>query len=323
MDKLLDSIYYNTASPAAYAGINAVYREAKKRMPKITQKDVEDYLQRQHAYTLHKPVYRKFPRNKVVAIGIDSHWQADLCDMQKLAKYNEGYKYILTCVDVFSKYAWARPIKDKKPESVSNAFQSILKEGRRPWWLFTDRGKEFIGAPFQNLMTKKYITHYIATSPDVKCPNVERLNRTLKTRLWKYFTQRKTYRYLNVLQTVMQSINSSHSQPIQCRPIDVNKQNEAEIRRRLYGSSSRVKGKKPSFPFNVGDPVRITREKGKFEKGYLPNFTQEVFTVSKCLGRKPPVFKIKDSKNEELEGIFYKQELVKAIPDTQRPKRYR
>jgi hypothetical protein len=241
--------------------------------------------------------------------------------MQKLAKYNEGYKYILTCVDVFSKHVWGRPIKDKKPETVRDAFQSILKEGRRPWWLFTDRGKEFIGKPFQDLMIKKFITHYVATSPDVKAPNVERFNRTLKTRLWKYFTQRKSYRYLNVLQTLIQSINSSYSQPIGCRPIDVNKNNEAKIRRRLYGSS--VQGKQQKFKFSVGDPVRITREKGKFEKGYLPNFTSEVFTIDKCLARNPPVYKIKDSNGEEVEGIFYNQELVKAVPDTQRPKRYR
>ena len=194
MDKLLDSIYYNTASPACYGGIDAVFREAKIDAPGIRRKDVKEYLERQNTYTLHKPLQRKFRRNKIVAIGIDSHWQADLCDMQKLAKYNEGYKFILTCIDVFSKYGWAQPVKDKTPEKVKDAFLKILKQGRKPWWLFTDRGKEFLGKPFQDLMEKKMIIHYVASSfPDVKCPNVERYNRTLKTRLWKYFTQRKTF----------------------------------------------------------------------------------------------------------------------------------
>ncbi len=322
MDKLLDSIYYNTSSPACYAGINAVLREAKKYKPLIKRKDVEEYLQKQHAYTLHKPIRRKFPRRKVVAICIDSHWQADLCDMQKLAKHNEGYRYILTCVDVFSKFVWGIPMKNKTPEAAKTAFMQILKQGRKPWWLYTDRGKEFTGKPFQDLMEKKYIIHYVATSfPDVKCPNVERFNRTLKTRLWKYFTQRKTFRYINVLQTIISAINHSLSQPLGCRPVDVTRENEAEIRERLYGKPLT---KKMTFKFNIGDPVRITKEKGKFEKGYLPNFTQEIFTISKRLHKNPPAYRIKDQQGEEIEGLFYTQELVKAVTEPGgRPKRYR
>ena len=177
MDKLLDSIYYNTASPACYAGVDAVFREAKIDNPDIRRRDVIEYLQRQRTYTLHKPIRRKFPRNKIVAVGVDTHWQADLCDMQKLSKYNDGYNYILTCVDVFSKFKWGEPIKNKKPDTVRDAFIKILKRGRKPWYLYTDRGTEFLGKAFQNLMLKKNIIHYVAASfPDVKCPNVERFN---------------------------------------------------------------------------------------------------------------------------------------------------
>ncbi len=319
MDTLLDSIYYNTASPACYAGIDAVYREAKIDYPKIRRKDVVEYLHRQHSYTIHKPIRRKFRRNKVIAVGIDSHWQIDLCDMQKLSKYNEGYNYLMTCCDVFSKFAWAEPIKDKKPESTKNAFLKILKTGRKCWYLYSDKGQEFLGKPFQDLMVKKGIIHYVANS-DKKCPNVERFNRTLKTRLWKYFTQRKTFRYINILQTMMDSINHSYSQPIQCAPVDVNMQNENIIRKRLYGKLSY---KKPKFKFAIGDPVRISKEKHVFEKGYLPNFTQEIFVVKKCLPRDPPVYKIFDQNGQEIEGVFYAQDLVKAVKDTQRPKRYR
>ncbi len=324
MNKLLDSIYYNTSSPACYAGIGAVLREAKKYNPAIKKENVEKYLEKQHTYTLHKPIRRKFPRNKVVAVCIDSNWQADLCDMQKLAKYNEGYRYILTCVDVFSKFAWGIPMKNKTPEVTKTAFLQILKGGRKPWWLYTDRGKEFIGKPFQDLMEKKYIIHYVATSfPDVKCPNVERFNRTLKTRLWKYFTQRKTFRYINVLQTIISSINNSYSQPIGCRPVDVTRENENEIRDRLYGKLKLKK--KPTFKYNIGDPVRIAKEKGKFQKGYLPNFTKEIFTIFKRLPKDPPAYRIKDEHGEEIEGIFYSPELVKAVddPTDKRVKRYR
>ena len=324
MDKLLDSIYYNTSSPACFAGINAVYREAKKHDPNLQREAVKEYLERQHAYTSHKPIRKKFKRNKIVAYCIDSHWQADLCDMQKLAKYNEGYRYILTCVDVLSKFAWGIPIKDKKPATTRDAFMKILKGGRKPWWLFTDSGNEFLGKPFQELMLTKKIVHYVATTfPQVKCPNVERFNRTLKTRLWKYFTQRNTYRYINILQTLIDSINHSYSQPIGCRPVDVTRDNEGEIYQRLYGNQASNMERKKKQRFQVGDLVRIVREKGKFEKGYEPNFTKEVFTVVECLLRDPPVYRIRDKNGEVLQGLFYNEELVRANPDTARPKRYR
>ncbi len=185
MDKFLDSVYYDISSPACYAGINAVYREAKKRNKRIKLKDVQDYLHRQYTYTLHKPVRRKFTRNKMKAIGVDTNWQADLADMQRLAKYNDGYKYLLTCYDVFSKFGWAEPIKDKKGTTVAAAFQRIIKKGRKPWWLLTDKGKECTSKEFQDLMVKKFIIHYTTQSPDIKAANAERYNRTLRTRLWK------------------------------------------------------------------------------------------------------------------------------------------
>ena len=294
MNKLLDAVYYNTSSPACFAGVNAVYREARKRNPEIKLETVKDYLERQHAYTTHKPIRKNFRRNKIVAYCIDSHWQADLCDMQKLATYNEGYRYILTCIDVFSKFAWGIPIKDKKPTSTRDAFMKILKGGRKPWWLLTDSGNEFLGKPFQDLMLKKMIVHYVATSfPQVKCPNVERFNRTLKTRLWKYFAQRSTYRYINILQTMISSINHSYSEPIRCRPVDVTMSNEKEIRKRLYGTRESLDQRRKKLKFKVGDEVRIVREKKQFEKGYESNFTTEIFTIVECLLRDPPVYRVR------------------------------
>ena len=103
--------------------------------------------------------------------------------------------------------------------------------------------------------------------------------------------------------------------------MEVTKENEKIIRERLYGS---LRNRKPTkFKFKVGDQVRISKEKGKFEKGYLPNFTQEIFKINECIPRDPPVYRIIDQNGEEIEGIFYTQELVKAEEDAPRPKRYR
>lgn len=141
MDKLLEKVYYNLDSPACFAGQEAVFREAKKLNSDITREDVADFLSRQRTYTLHKPVRRRFPQNKVIPSGLDTDWQADLCDMQKLKKYNGGHGYILTVIDVLSKYAWAVPLKTKAPSEVAAAFKTIIKEsGRLPWFLATDKG---------------------------------------------------------------------------------------------------------------------------------------------------------------------------------------
>ncbi len=319
MDRLLDSVYYSTNSPACYAGIPTVYREAKRRNQKIRLSDVRDYLNRQYTYTVHKPIRRKFIRGKIKGLFLDSHWQADLCDLQKLAKYNDGNKYLLTCYDVFSKYGWAEPIKDKRASTVANAFTRILKTGRRPWWLMTDKGKEFVGKAFQDLVIARLITHYTAESPDIKAASVERYNRTLKTRLWKYFTENQTFRYLNVLPKLVKAINHTYTDVIGCRPVDVTPENESSIRDRMH---AKVYGKAISnFKFNIGDRVRIAKEKTLFKKGYLPNFTQEVFVIVGREARRPvPVYRLKDLHGEEILGVFYAEEMVQAVERRRRPR---
>jgi hypothetical protein len=314
MEKLLAKLYFDPSSSVCYAGVSALLREARKRDKGVTRTDVENFLAKQRTYSLHKPVRKKFRRNRVIAVGVDTNWQADLADFQKLAWYNKNYKYVLTCVDVFSKYVWAVPVKNKKPETVARAFESILDDGsgRRPWSLYTDRGKEFVGRPFQKMLEERGVRHVLATSPDVKAPNVERFNRTLKSRLWKYFTRNKTLNYLDVLPAMTRAINRSYSRPIGCAPVEVTMENENVIRKRLYGSI--VPSDK--FTFKVGDYVRIAKEKNVFEKAYKAGYTEEVFVVCKRLKRDPVVYKLKDLNGEAIEGVFYKEELSRATtPD--------
>jgi hypothetical protein len=94
-----------------------------------TKKEVREWLQTQDAYTLNKPTRQRFPRRQVVVYGIDHQWQADLVDLGKLAFYNKGFKYLLTCIDVLSQYAWVVPLKDKTGKTLKEAFQVIFKTG--------------------------------------------------------------------------------------------------------------------------------------------------------------------------------------------------
>ena len=161
-------------------------------------------MSQQDAYTIHKPIRRKFERNRVLVSGIDDQWQLDLADLQSLQKYNEGYRYLLICIDVFSKYAWAVPLKNKSGRTLVNAFQKILSSGRKPIHIQTDQGSEFFNPDFKKLMTEENIT-LLNTFNETKASIVERLIRTLKAKMWRYFTANKTMRYIDMLPDLMYS----------------------------------------------------------------------------------------------------------------------
>ncbi len=308
---MLRQLYYDVDSPACFAGAQTLYLHAKRRQPSIKYKEVTDFLEAQHPYSLHKQTKAKFPRNQVIAVGLDSHWQADLCDLKYLKNYNYGRKFILVVVDVLSKFAFAEPVKHKTPDEVSSAFKKIMeRSGRKPWYLMVDKGNEFRGI-FKKFISDNDIVLHVANSPVIKCPNVERFNRILKTRLWKYFTARKTKKYVDVLQKLIDAINERYSRTIKMRPSQVTFQNEKEIWHRLYGSTT---PKPIKFKFKVNDRVRIAAKRGIFFKGYLPRFTTEVYVVTQCLARDPPVYRLKqEGTDQEIEGIFYTEELVKSI----------
>ena len=180
-------LYFDSKSPVAFTGLVPLYREAKKTIPSLTLAGVREWLRENETYTLHKPVRYNFKRNRVYVNGIDDQWQADLVDVSSLSRFNKGNKFLLTCIDVFSKYAWVIPLRNKTSASLVDAFQSILDTGRSPDKLQTDKGTEFLNAPFQHLLEKHEIK-FFTTNSELKASVIERFNRTLKTRMWKYFT---------------------------------------------------------------------------------------------------------------------------------------
>lgn len=316
MDKEIRDVFYNVSSPACYAGAAAVYRECKRRKINVTKKQVDNYLAKQEAYTRHKPAVRRFRRNVIKTYGFDVDWQCDLADMHQLKTANDGFCYVAVFIDVLSRFAFAKPIKKKKPELVAKALDEIVaKTGRMPWRLTTDRGNEYKGSEFQKYLRKHDIQHRYATSPDVKCAIAERFIRTLKSRIWKHFTRHHTQRYIDILPSLVDAINNSYNRTIKCAPVEVTRDNEVEIRERLYGKPRKV----ARFLYKTGDKVRIQIEKHKLSKGYWPNFSSEIFVISRALkNRFPATYKLKDLSAEELDGVFYSEELVR-VGDTEKP----
>ncbi|CAB4033161.1 uncharacterized transposon-derived [Paramuricea clavata] len=308
-EKYLSQIYYNPESPASFGGIDSIYRVVKDEgKHQISRNKIRLWLQKQDTYTLHKSVRYRFKRNRVIVGAIDEQWEADLVIMDSISKYNNGFKYILTVIDVLSKYAWAEPIRTKTGENLVKAFEKILKKGRKPETFHSDKGTEFMNQKFQAFL-KKHNIRFFTTQNETKASIVERFNRTLKRKMWKYFTAKNTLKYVDILQKLVKSYNHSRHRSIGMRPVDVNEDNESIVWQKLYGEES---DKSVRFKFNIGDQVRISKARRTFKKGYLPNWTEEVFTITKRVLRRPPVYKIADFDDEELKGTFYEQELQRV-----------
>ena len=297
---LLNKLYYDPK--IGYSGINDLVRKSG-----LKQKEVKEFLDTIDTYTLHKPIRKKFETRRVYVKGIDDQFQADLVEMREFSKENDGYNYLLTVIDCFSKYAWAIPIRNKTAEEIIKSFDNIFKE-RKPLKLQTDKGKEFINKKFQSFL-KEHNVIWFSTDSEFKASIVERFNRTLKTKMWKYFTQVGTRKWIDIVDDLVYNYNNTYHTSIKMTPIEGSeKENETQVYKNLYAKE--VKTNKVN-KFKVGDKVRISKYKSVFDKGYLPNWTGELFSVSKVLKTNPVTYKIKDYKNEEVTGIFYEQELVK------------
>ena len=209
--------------------------------------------------------------------GIDAQWQADLADMQVIATQNGGMRYLLTVIDVFSKFAWAIPVHSKDATTITAAFEQVLTTAnpRHPRRLQTDKGKEFFNSNFQALMNRHGIQHF-ASKSEQKSAVVERFNRTIKTRIWTYLSDRGTVRRVDVIHDLVDAYNNSRNRSIGMAPADVEKKDENRLWVRLFGDIDSYL--KPQIP--QGAMVRATSHKTIFDKGYMPNWTKEHFTVS-------------------------------------------
>ncbi len=311
MDAYLSSVYYNPKRTGGFGGVERLYNDVKKDgKSDISRAQIRKWLMGQDTYTLHKQARRRFKRNRVIVGGIDELWQMDLADMQPLAKENNGYRYLLVCIDVFSKFAWIVPLKTKTGPALVEAFKVILKSERKPQKIQTDQGTEFFNRPFKALMKQEDIQLY-NTYNETKASVVERLIRTLKTKMWRFFTAKKTRRYIDMLDDLACSYNHSEHRSIKEKPVNVTIENEQEVWHTLYGDRPTRK-KRVEYKFSVGDQVRISKMKRRFEKGYLPNFSREIFTVSQQIPRYPPVYKLMDYGKEELQKVIKEDDVYEV-----------
>lgn len=315
----LTAIYHDPSNPASFQTPRDVFDVVNQdNTHNLTFKQVQRWVSNQDSYSKHKRVYTNFARNRVVVKGIDDQWDADLAQLNKFSPQNDGVKYLLCIIDIFSRFAWVVPMLDKFQTTITPAFEQVLFDsGRKPDRLRTDAATDFTAAAFQAMCTRQRIRHF-TTSGEKQANYVERFIQTLKSRIYRYLIQKNTLRYIDDLQALVHSYNVSFHSGIQMEPAYVNAQNEKVLWWQMYlpneffTRENPPKFRRKPFGLDIGDHVRISQTLGRLSRKYDQKWTSEVFQVSERFHRyEIPIYKLKDIGGEPVKGTFYGNELQK------------
>lgn len=308
--RYLSSIYYDAQHPGSYAGPDKLYRIAKEEGKySIGRRKIRRWLQDQEAYSLTRPAKRKFRKSRVIVEGLDSMWDVDLMDMMNLSRYNDGSKYVLVAIDIFSRYLWCEPLRSKRGGEVLTALRRIMEGPRRPETIRTDRGMEFRSKEVNKYLQERGIRHQYALNTETKANYAERVIKTLKHKLFRYLLKGNTRRYIDILQKTVVSYNRTFHRSLGTTPASVTKEREGESRLQQYLLRPKIRPSR-AFTFDEGQTVRISHVRSAFDREYSQKWTDEVFVIDRRYKREGlPVYRLKDWSGDAIEGTFYAEEL--------------
>ena len=213
-------------------------------------------------YTLHRLQPKKFKRRGILSPKPRVIVAADLADMRVLSRYNQGQNYILVCIDAFSRYAKALPLRRKDGNSMLAAMKTVLEEDdvfKGVSRIFVDRGKEFYNRPLQSYLENRRIKIYSVYSQETKSSIAERFIRTLKARLYRYMTAHNTLEYVSVLDAVVKSYNHTRHRRLGKTPAEVHALRKPEEIiaqfRKLHYKSKEKRRSASSRELSTGDYV--------------------------------------------------------------------
>jgi len=266
---------------------------------------IATFLRKNETHSKHRRIIKKkFPRRHIIVHFPFQIFMADLIEYtQNDYKHaNRGFAYILVVIDVFSKMVYARPMKKKDKYTSANSLESILGELEHyPNTLITDEGLEFYNKNVREVLDKFAIHHYSIKSK-MKASVVERVIRTIKEKLEKYFYKNKTKKWIDVLQQFVDNYNNTPHRSIGMAPGNVHDDNAKEVFENLFPDIHLEA--KPRL--KVGDIVRILKEKTVFEKGYVQSWSDNCFKISDVKQAAGRVwYKVADLSGHNQPGIKY------------------
>ena len=308
MDKILQDYYYNLEHPSSLGRAETLMKYAREYGHKFNKKDIDNWLRSQRPHSLHFPIKTKFKRNPIVSKFINHIWFADLIEIVDF-KNNDGHKYILAVIDNLSKKGFAEPLKNKQGDTVKKAFLKIFRDSAsKPMILVTDSGTEFTNRSLKKYLDWRRIKHLVLKDT-TKASVVERWNQTIKNKLYKYLTAFNTSKFIDVLPKIVSNYNNTIHSRTKFKPNNVTENYQKEVFRNLY----RLKQIQEPDILSVGDKVRVILTRNKFDKGYKPNYSDEIFFIYKIYQTSPYYkYRIKDNKNRLIRGSYYSKELIKV-----------
>lgn len=323
---LLNDLYLNYKHPSSLSGEQKLWKAARLKDETITQKNVRDYLSTKDSYTLHRITKKRFPRRKMLAPGPKVIISCDLADMRNLSKYNDGYNYILICIDIFSKYLSVQLLKRKNAASLLEALREILErsEYENVSRLLTDRGSEFYNKLVESYLLKKKIKLYSVSSYEIKASIAERVIQTLKNKIYRHLTEKNTYKYIHVLPDLVNNYNNSFHRILGLSPRTVHTTNNSLLIENVFRKMYKwpVKAKLKTIPdLDIGETVRIAstlHQSNLKQKSYTIQNTEEIFKIHEIDTKQPePIYRLIDLNGSVIAGSFYRAEIIPtALPKT-------
>lgn len=273
-NKLIDALYKNELVPSS-----KIYSVLLEKYPssKGLKKLVDEYLRDQESYQIHTQERKNNKSsNSIIAFYEGDIYQMDLLDMSKFAKYNKNYAYILSVIDVYSRYGWAIPLKTKEAEGVKNALSEIFKSAP-PTNLTSDNGKEFKNNILQSYLKDNGINQYFADPGDHnRLGIIERFNRTIRIFCERVFALNNNWNWIDYIDKLTKTYNNI--------PHAITKQTPAEVFSGKKYPKNRVNFSISNL--NVNDYVRVKTPKNIFAKGTAPKWSREVYQIVATVGRK-------------------------------------
>lgn len=283
----------------------------------ISYKKAKEILEHEESYTSHREYKKPRTYNPHYVHKRREQIQGDLIDIRDLSRVNRGYQYLLLLIDVFTKKIWLYPMKNKTGVESAGKIREWLESLRTtPEILRTDNGKEFAARTVQAILTSYQVAWQVAFGTS-KAAVAERANKTIQILIYKYLTQSETFKYIDVLEDLVESYNSRPHRSIGKMtpneadlPRNQNRVHKIHMKRyRKLGNSRRTK-----LPFKNGDTVRVKIDSkiiSRDRRAYAKQFTNEYFTII-GINRKmaKPMYYLKSMNSDEvIEGGFYKEEL--------------
>ena len=240
---------------------------------------LDAFIKRNDVYSKFKPSRRRFNRRKTNVHGPFNTYQIDLSDYRAIRHSNKNFGWILFIIDAFSRYGYCIPLKHKTSSETHDALEKwLLSLNHLPKFIYSDRGKEFLGSSVQKLFRKRGITHYVLTGAH-KASIVERFQRTIKTSLEMYFYKTQRKKWIDVIGKVVTNYNNRYHRSIKMAPSKVTYANFEEVYKMLHPRNSTRR----LCRLSVGDTVRIAIEKKEFAKGYHQTFSNELYNIKKVV----------------------------------------